>query len=81
MSAAFFARPLFGTVKKDFSYGMYLVHYPVAMCVVSLGVFGENPSFALLAVLGISFLCAYLIEIFQNAFFASGRKLCAEADA
>ncbi|MBP3367091.1 MAG: acyltransferase [Treponema sp.] len=81
MSAAFFARPLFGTVKKDFSYGMYLVHYPVAMCVVSLGVFGENPAFALLAVLGISFLCAYLLEIFQNAFFASGRKLCAEADA
>ncbi len=80
MSAAFFAKPLFGIVKKDFSYGMYLVHYPVVMSLVSLGLFGENSAFALLVVLGISFLCAYLLERFQNAFFASRRKLCMDVE-
>ena len=63
--------------KTDYSYSLYLVHYPLAMCFVSLGVFEKMPGFAIFAVLGTSFLCAYLLENFQQRFF--GIKCNAEA--
>lgn len=63
--------------KADYSYSLYLVHYPLAMCFVSLGVFEKMPGFAIFGVLGTSFLCAYLLESFQRKFF--GIKRNAEA--
>ncbi|WP_273464663.1 hypothetical protein [Treponema berlinense] len=55
--------------KADYSYSLYLVHYPLAICFVSLGVFEKIPGFAIFGVLGTSFLCAYLFETFQRKFF------------
>lgn len=60
--------------KTDYSYSLYLVHYPIAMCFVSLGFFEEKPLFAIFAVLGTSFLCAYLLESFQRKFFGVKRN-------
>lgn len=60
--------------KTDYSYSLYLVHYPLAMCFVSLGVFEKMPGFAIFAVLGTSFLCAYLLESFQQKFFGTKRN-------
>lgn len=60
--------------KTDYSYSLYLVHYPLAMCFVSLGVFEKMPGFAVFGVLGTSFLCAYLFEIFQQKFFGIRRS-------
>lgn len=55
--------------KSDYSYSLYLVHYPLAICFVSFGVFEKIPGFAIFGVLGTSFLCAYLFETFQRKFF------------
>lgn len=55
--------------KADYSYSLYLVHYPLAICFVSLGVFEKIPGFAIFGTLGTSFLCAYLFETFQRKFF------------
>ncbi len=63
--------------KTDYSYSLYLVHYPLAMCFVSLGVFEKMPGFAIFSVLGTSFLCAYLLENFQQKLF--GIRCNAEA--
>lgn len=52
--------------KTDYSYSLYLVHYPLAMCFVSLGVFEKIPGFAIFGVLGTSFLCTYMLESFQR---------------
>ena len=52
--------------KTDFSYSIYLVHYPLAMCFIACGFFNTKPLFAIFAVLGTSFLCAYLLEILQR---------------
>ena len=60
--------------KTDYSYSLYLVHYPLAMCFVSLGLFEKMPGFAIFCVLGTSFLCAYLLESFQQKFFGSMRS-------
>lgn len=60
--------------KTDYSYSLYLVHYPLAMCFVSIGVFEKMPGFAIFGVLGTSFLCAYLLEIFQQKFFGNRRN-------
>lgn len=48
--------------KPDYSYALYLVHYPLVMIFTLLGVFAVRPVFAIFAVLGTSFLCAYLME-------------------
>lgn len=48
--------------KPDYSYSLYLVHYPLVMIFTQLGDFAEHPLFAIFAVLGTSFLCAYLLE-------------------
>ncbi len=60
--------------KTDYSYSLYLVHYPLAMCFVSLGVFEKMPGFAVFGVLGTSFLCAYLLESFQRKIFGNRRN-------
>ncbi len=63
--------------KTDYSYSLYLVHYPLAMCFISFGLFEKMSGFAIFAVLGTSFLCAFLLESFQQKFF--GTKCNAEA--
>ncbi len=63
--------------KTDYSYSLYLVHYPLAMCFISFGLFEKMSGFAIFAVLGTSFLCAFLFESFQQKLF--GPKCNAEA--
>ncbi len=48
--------------KPDYSYGLYLVHYPLVMIFTQLEVFSSHQVFGIFAVLGTSFLCAYLME-------------------
>lgn len=72
MFVALKARPLFGIVKRDFSYGMYLVHYPAVLCVASFGAFEKNFAFAFLLVIALSIFCAYLLDYFQRVL--EGRK-------
>ena len=55
--------------KSDYSYGIYLGHYPLAMCFISLGLFERKTGFAIFAVLGTSFLCAFLLEKLQKSLF------------
>lgn len=64
--------------KTDYSYSLYLVHYPLAMSFVSLGVFEKMPGFAIFGVLGTSFLCAYFLESFQQKIFGIRRNAEAE---
>lgn len=52
--------------KPDYSYALYLVHYPLVMIFTLLGVFTQRPVFAIFAVTGTSFLCAYLMERIFN---------------
>ena len=60
--------------KTDYSYSLYLLHYPLAMCFVSLGVLKKMLGFVIFCVLGTSFLCAYLLESFQRKFFGIKRN-------
>lgn len=55
--------------KPDYSYSLYLVHYPLVMIFTKLGDFSEHPIFAIFAVIGTSFLCAYLLERLQESLF------------
>lgn len=48
--------------KKDYSYSMYLVHYPLIMCSVSLSLFEKNWIFAFICILGLTFLISYILE-------------------
>lgn len=48
--------------KKDYSYSMYLVHYPLIMCSVSLSLFEKNWIFAFACILGLTFLISYILE-------------------
>ncbi len=66
-----------GGRKTDYSYSLYLVHYPLAMCFVSLGFFENKPVFAIFSVLGTSFLCAYLLENFQKILFEKNSESAA----
>ncbi|MCM1321651.1 MAG: hypothetical protein NC041_07255 [Bacteroides sp.] len=63
------ARPFFFAVKNDFSYGIYLSHYPLVLCFASFGLFEHNPAFALFAVLASSFFCAYFLDALQKRLF------------
>lgn len=55
--------------KPDYSYSLYLVHYPLVMIFTKLGDFSEHPVFAIISVIGTSFLCAYLLEKLQKSLF------------
>ena len=48
--------------RKDYSYSMYLVHYPLIMCFVSLSLFEKNWLFAFVCILGLTFLISYILE-------------------
>lgn len=64
--------------KTDFSYSIYLVHYPLAMCFIWCGLFSVKPIFAILSVLGVSFLCAYLLEMLQKKLFSKKVEVLCE---
>lgn len=64
--------------KTDFSYSIYLVHYPLAMCFIWCGLFSVKPIFAILSVLGVSFLCAYLLETLQKKLFSKKVEVLCE---
>lgn len=49
-------------VSKDFSFGMYLVHYPLIMLFVQQGYFAQCWALAFFGVLGLSFMASYLLE-------------------
>lgn len=55
--------------KPDYSYALYLVHYPLVMIFTQLGDFSEHPLFAIFSVIGTSFFCAYLLEKLQKSLF------------
>jgi hypothetical protein len=67
------AKPFFKIVHNDFSYGMYLVHFPLVMCFVSLGFFERNWNFAFMCIAGVSFFFSYLLNCAQKKFFG-GKK-------
>ena len=49
-------------VTKDFSFGMYLVHYPLVMLFIQQKFFDSCWGLAFAGVLGLSFLCSYLLS-------------------
>lgn len=54
--------PVFGNlVTKDFSFGMYLVHYPIVMLFLQQGFFNSCWGLAFAGLLGLSFLLSYLL--------------------
>lgn len=55
-------RPLFGILKKDFSYEMYLVHYPFIRILNLTNIFAMHPVAGLLFITGTSFVCSYMLE-------------------
>jgi peptidoglycan/LPS O-acetylase OafA/YrhL len=52
--------------KTDYSYGMYLVHYPIILILNYYNLFESNFVVAVIATIGISFMVAYLLEIIQK---------------
>lgn len=50
----------------DYSYGMYLVHYPIILVLNYYKLFEQNFIVALLATISMSFMFAYILEIIQK---------------
>lgn len=48
--------------KNDYSYSMYLIHYPLIMIFRELNFFTEKPFIALICIFTVTFTSAYLIE-------------------
>ena len=48
--------------QKDYSYSMYLVHYPLIMSFVASSFFEKNWYLAFLGILGTTFLVSFLLE-------------------
>ena len=62
-----FRLPLLNNIgKTDYSYGMYLVHYPIILILNYYNLFESNFVVAVIATIGISFMFAYLLEIIQK---------------
>lgn len=50
--------------QTDYSYAMYLVHFPVIQMILTTNMFSTTPVLGLAAVIGISFTLAYMMENF-----------------
>ncbi|MCQ2601712.1 MAG: acyltransferase [Treponema sp.] len=57
--------------KIDYSYSMYLVHYPLIMCFIDSSFFAKNWTLAFLGILGLTFLCSYILEKIMEVFNAN----------
>lgn len=67
------------SINIDYSYGMYLVHYPIIMCLLECGVFELHWLFGIFLVTGTSFFCAFILEKIQTICFSKiilRRKQC-----
>ncbi|QSH99413.1 acyltransferase [Treponema phagedenis] len=66
----FFARHLkvFNSVgaKIDYSYSMYLFHYPIIMTLNEIDYFKQNPVIAVIAVFSITFSLSFMIQSVKN---------------
>lgn len=51
---------------KDFSYGMYLTHFPIINALSFTNVFTVHPVFGLFSVVGLSFACAYILNALSS---------------
>ena len=63
-----FRMRIFNNIGKtiDYSYGMYLVHYPIILVLDEYKLFEYNFLLALIASVSMSFLFAYILEIIQK---------------
>lgn len=62
-----FRLPILNNIgKTDYSYGMYLVHYPIILVLNYYNLFESNFVVAVIATIGISFMIAYMLELFQK---------------
>lgn len=52
--------------KNDYSYSMYLIHYPLIMIFRELNFFTEKPFIALICIFAVTFTSAYLIEAIKK---------------
>ena len=57
--------------KADYSYRLYFVHYLLAMCFVSLGVFEKMPGFEILVLLELLFCAHICLKPFIGSFLES----------
>ncbi len=46
----------------DYSYSMYLFHYPIIMIMDSIGYFQNNPTVAVLSVFACTFTIAFIVH-------------------
>ena len=62
-----FRLPILNNIgKTDYSYGMYLVHYPIILVLNYYNLFESNFVVAIIATIGVSFMIAYMLELFQK---------------
>ena len=62
-----FRLPILNNIAKtDYSYGMYLVHYPIILVLNYYNLFESNFVVAIIATIGVSFMIAYMLELFQK---------------
>ena len=62
---AFNLKPFNGFGKStDYSYAMYLVHFPLMRMTGESDMFSRHPFFAIVCVIGVSFTAAYILENF-----------------
>lgn len=63
-----FRMRIFNNIGKitDYSYGMYLLHYPIILVLGNYKLFEHNFVLALIATISMSFMFAYILELFQK---------------
>ena len=57
-------------IKKDYSYTIYLVHFPIIMCFLNYGFFENSIILSIIGIYGISFSVSYLLECTRNLFLS-----------
>lgn len=72
---AFNAKLLTCIFKTDYSYIMYLVHFPLIQLMVSLGYFGNHSEVAIVLAIITAFFLAQTSECFKNAGLHKGIRL------
>ena len=57
-------------VKKDYSYSIYLVHFPIIMCFLNFGFFEKSIVLSIIGIYSISFSFSYLLENTKKIFLS-----------